>query len=111
IENESAIEFRSMSQESGIDMVYYGSPSPETYMTEQNGGGVALSDFDNDGRCDVFLVNGSHFQRPADKRTDSSRLYRAGSEPFQFDDVTFQSGLQVTGLGMGCAAADYDNDG
>lgn len=110
-EEQSPIRFRSMTQESGIDMVYYGSPSSEKYMTEQNGGGVALSDFDNDGRLDVFLVNGSHFQRPAAQDTESSRLYRARSEPFQFDDVTRRSGLEASGFGMGCAAADYNNDG
>ena len=92
-------------------MVYYGSPSPERYMTEQNGGGVAISDFDNDGRLDVFLVNGSHFQKPARKGLDSNRLYRSESEPFHYGDVTSQSGLESTGFGMGCTAADYNNDG
>jgi hypothetical protein len=109
--NNSPIHFRLMTQQSGIDMVYYGSPSPERYMTEQNGGGVSVSDFDNDGRLDVFLVNGSHFQKPARKRIDSNRLYRSNSEPFQYRDVTFDSGLESAGFGMGCTAADYNNDG
>ena len=109
--NSSPIRFRLMTQQSGIDMVYYGSPSPERYMTEQNGGGVAVSDFDNDGRLDVFLVNGSHFQKPARKRVNSNRLYRSNSEPFQYRDVTFDSGLESAGFGMGCTAADYNNDG
>lgn len=110
-ETESSVRFLSMSNQSGIDMIYYGSPSAETFMTEQNGGGVALADFDYDGRLDVFLVNGSHFHRPADNRTDSSRLYRAGSVAFHFDDVTEHTGLEAVGFGMGCAAADYNNDG
>jgi hypothetical protein len=109
--DDPRIRFRRMEQQSGIDMVYYGSPSPERYMTEQNGGGVAISDFDNDGRLDVFLVNGSHFQKPARKHIESNRLYRAGSEPFQYSDVTFHSGLESAGFGMGCTAADYNNDG
>lgn len=109
--NDSPIRFRLMTQQSGIDMVYYGSPSPERYMTEQNGGGVAISDFDNDGRLDVFLVNGSHFQKPAGKRLESNRLYRSASEPFQYSDVTFHAGLESAGFGMGCTAADYNNDG
>ncbi len=108
---DSPIRFRLMTQQSGIDMIYYGSPSPEKYMTEQNGGGVAIADFDNDGRLDVFLVNGSHFQKPARKSFESNRLYRAGTEPFQYRDVTFPSGLESAGFGMGCTAADYDNDG
>ena len=109
--NDSTIRFRRMTQQSGIDMDYYGSPSPERYMTEQNGGGVAIADFDNDGRLDVFLVNGSHFQKPARKLVESNRLYRSESEPFHYGDVTVHSGLESTGFGMGCTAADYNNDG
>ena len=108
---ESPIRFELMTPRSGIDMVYYGSPSPEKYMTEQNGGGVAISDFDNDGRLDVFLVNGSHFQKPARKGFESNRLYRSNSQPFQYRDVTLDSGLESAGFGMGCTAADYNNDG
>lgn len=108
---ESPIRFALMTAQSGIDMVYYGSPSPERYMTEQNGGGVAISDFDNDGRSDVFLVNGSHFQQPARKRFESNRLYRSKAEPFHYHDVTVDSGLESAGFGMGCSAADFNNDG
>jgi hypothetical protein len=108
---ESPIRFELMTPRSGIDMVYYGSPSPEKYMTEQNGGGVALSDFDNDGWLDVFLVNGSHFQKPARKGFESNRLYRSRPEPFQYRDVTVDSRLESAGFGMGCTAADYNNDG
>ncbi len=80
-------------------------------MTEQNGGGVGVIDFDNDGRCDVFLVNGSNFQKPAEKRAETNRLYRSAMEPFHYDDVTFPSGVTAAGFGMGCTAADYNNDG
>lgn len=109
--NDSGIRFRLMTQQSGVDMVYYGSPSSEKYMTEQNGGGVALADFDNDGRLDVFLVNGSHFQKPAHPPVESNRLYRSESELYHYGDVTLHSGLESTGFGMGCTAADYNNDG
>ncbi|MEZ6129887.1 MAG: CRTAC1 family protein [Planctomycetaceae bacterium] len=108
---DSPIQFRWMTAQSGVELVYYGSPSVEKYMTEQNGGGVALFDFDNDDQLDLFLVNGDHFQRPAQTLTDSNRLYRSQSEGFQFDDVTFHSGIEATGCGMGCAVADFNNDG
>ena len=39
-----------MVKDSGLDFTYYGNPSPQHYMTEQNGGGVAVFDYDRDGR-------------------------------------------------------------
>lgn len=100
--------------EAGIDFTYYGNPSPEHYMTEQNGGGVALLDFDSDGVPDVFLTNGSHFERPADPVIDTHRLYRnrfTAERILTFRDVSQESRLNVTGFGMGVATGDYDNDG
>lgn len=107
----SAIQFKSMAEFSGIDMKYYGSPSAEKYMTEQNGGGVALADFDNDGELDVFLVNGSNFREPAEVVEAESRLYRSTLSDFSFEDVTRSSSLLTMGFGMGCTAGDFDNDG
>jgi hypothetical protein len=97
-------------RESGLDFQYYGSPSDEHYMTEQNGGGVALFDADADGRLDVFLSDGSHFERPAEAVGASQRLYRqAGAGTF--GDVTAAARLTAYGFGQGCAAGDYDSDG
>lgn len=102
--------FEYMTPQTGIDFVYYGSPSREAYMTEQNGGGVALIDFDNDGQLDLFFVNGSTFRQPKTDLTTSNRLYRAVGD-FKYEDVTLSAGLFAHGFGMGCAAGDYDNDG
>ncbi len=107
---ESPIRFAHVTERSGIDFEYYGSPSPQLYMTEQNGGGVALLDYNGDGRLDLFFVNGSHFERPAEKVGASNRLYRALGA-LEYEDVTESAGLAAFGFGMGCAAADYDNDG
>lgn len=97
-------------EESGIDFQYYGNPSDEHDMTEQNGGGVALFDADGDGQLDVFLTNGSHFKHSAKEAGASHRLFRQRTA-WQFDDITQPAGLQAFGFGQGCAAADYDNDG
>ena len=110
-EVESAIRFALMPRaETGIDFEYFGSPSDEHFMTEQNGGGVALFDADGDGRLDLFLANGSHFKKPAEAVGASQRLYRQTTD-WQFEEVTLPAGLQAFGFGQGCAAADYDNDG
>lgn len=101
-------------QNSGLDFVYYGNPSPKHYMTEQNGGGVALFDYDMDGWCDVFMANGSDFTHPADSKGAVHRMSRNVTQaggPIRFENVSQPSRLAVSGFGMGVAAGDFDNDG
>jgi hypothetical protein len=111
--SESGIRFELQpSSATGVSFEYYGSPSDENYMTEQNGGGVALFDADGDGRLDLFLPNGSHFKRPASEvgASASQKLFHQSGD-WQFEDVTELAGLTAFGFGQGCAAADYNNDG
>ena len=110
VSEKPPFHFEWMTPQSGIDFVYYGAPSREKYMTDQNGGGIGLLDYDNDGQLDLFFVNGSHFQQPATELSQSNRLYRA-VENFRYEAVTVPSHLVAHGFGMGCAAGDYDNDG
>ena len=80
--------------------------------------GVALFDYDNDGRLDIFLVNGAPLADPTPKGTIPqktgpeywNRLYHQKSDG-TFEDVTERAGLQGKGYGMGVAVSDYDNDG
>lgn len=110
VPEKPTFHFELMTPQTGIDFVYYGSPSREKYMTDQNGGGVGLLDYDNDGQLDLFFVNGSHFQQPATELSQSNRLYRAVGD-FRYEEVTLPANLVAHGFGMGCAAGDYDNDG
>jgi hypothetical protein len=109
--SEFRLRFESIpSAYSGISFTYFGSPSSEHYMTEQNGGGIAVFDFDGDEVSDLFFVNGSHFLHAAESRNASNRLYRGDGE-FRFRDVTRVAGLEAFNFGHGCAAGDCDNDG
>jgi enediyne biosynthesis protein E4 len=85
------------------------------------GGGVALLDYNNDGRIDIFLVNGGELSpsmpHAASFHRDApsywNRLYRQNADG-GFTDVTRAAGLADAGnhnYGMGVAVADYDNDG
>lgn len=106
--------FIEIAGESGLDFTYYGNPSPQHYMVEQNGGGVALFDFDGDPRLDIFLANGSHFDQPAEKAGKFHQLYRATSlqqDAPKYENVTTVAGLEESGFGMGVACGDYNNDG
>jgi hypothetical protein len=71
---------------------------------EQAGMGLAVGDYDNDGRVDFHITNFSD---------DSNTLYRNDGDA-NFTDITFQSGLGETTipfLGWGTSFLDFDNDG
>jgi enediyne biosynthesis protein E4 len=77
-----------------------------------------LFDYDNDGRLDIFVVNGAPLGDPTPKGTipqktgpmDWNRLFHQKKDG-TFEDVTENAGLQGIGYGMGVAVGDYDNDG
>jgi hypothetical protein len=83
------------------------------YFPQPMCGGVAILDYDGDGRPDVFLTNGADL--PSGKKTDSSyyNLLLRNRGDGTFEDVTRRAGLEGAGLGysFGVAAGDYDNDG
>jgi hypothetical protein len=107
---KSPIVFADLTAESGLDFYYYGSPSDQAYMTEQNGGGVAIFDADGDCIPDVFLANGSNFDSPAQSPDQSCQFY-FGRGSCTFENATVDSGLQYFSHGMGVTAGDFDNDG
>jgi hypothetical protein len=115
----SAPTFTDVTEASGIGFRHENSPTTSKYLIETMGGGVAVFDYDNDGRLDVFFVNGAALAdpMPAGAEPDKSaprftnRLYRNKGDG-TFDDVTARAGLAAArGYGMGAAVGDYDNDG
>jgi hypothetical protein len=74
-------------------------------MPQIMGSGVALLDFDNDGRLDVYLINNGGPSSSA-----RNRLFRQRDDG-TFEDVSVSSGIDVSGHGMGVAVGDFDNDG
>ena len=108
--NVLPIRFTDVTPESGIDFTYYGVPSDEAYMTEQNGGGIAIFDADGDQISDLFLANGSHFQRPAKTLEHSDQLY-LGNSDCSFRNTTEQAFVRQHSFGMGVASGDFNNDG
>ena len=111
-------KFRDVTSELGIEFRYQSSHTPKKYLVETMGPGVALFDFDNDGRLDLFVVNGAPLADPTPpkgipQKTGPqywNRLYHQKADG-KFEDVTEKAGLQGAGYGMGIAVGDYDNDG
>ena len=93
----------------GIAFTHNNGAYGKKYLPETLGAGAAFLDYNNDGRQDILLVNGSAWPERPPARS-FSRLYRNDGAG-RFTDVTRAAGLQVELYGMGAAAADFDNDG
>ena len=99
------------SNKSGIRWVHNNAMSPQRYLPETMGPGVAFVDYDGDGWMDVFLVNSGPCDFFAPSKPVRHALYR-NNRNGTFSDVTAKSGLGGgTSFGMGVAAGDYNNDG
>jgi hypothetical protein len=88
------------------------SGGPEkNYILEVPSGGVAIFDYDGDGRPDIYLVNGSTFDaiRGKEKPPRAALYHNLGN--WRFEDVTDKAGVANERWGMGAAVGDYDNDG
>ena len=110
--------FVDIAQSAGVRFLHQAPHSSRRYLLDTMGSGVALFDYDNDGRLDLFLVNGAPYGDFVPKGTIPhksgpkywDRLYHQRADG-TFEDVTEKAGLQGDLYGMGAAVGDYDNDG
>jgi hypothetical protein len=101
--------FRDITKEAGITFSHQAAPEKK-YIVESMSGGVALFDFDRDGRIDIYFVNSLTVDTAKDPTSARSALYRnLGSG--RFADVTDKAGIAHPGWGMGVCTADVDGDG
>jgi tetratricopeptide (TPR) repeat protein len=80
------------------------------------GWGTSFIDYDNDGRLDLFVVNGSTLQQEDDQRSlvpmESQLFWNRGAD-VGFYDLSPVGGEYFArpSVGRGAAFGDYDNDG
>jgi hypothetical protein len=117
-EPKQAASFVDITTARGIHFRHISPHTTKKYLLETMGSGVALFDYDNDGRLDIFFANGAAITDPMPKgaipRKSASeqfnRLYHQKPDG-TFEDVTEKAGLQGIGYSMGAAVGDFDNDG
>jgi hypothetical protein len=110
--------FADITSASHVDFKHESCHTSRKYLIETMGAGVAMLDYDGDGRQDLFFVNGAALDdpMPKGKAADKSdprywnRLYRNNGDG-TFTDVTEAAGVRGHSYGQGVAVADYDNDG
>jgi len=97
---------------SGLTFVFDNGRTDRRQLPETMSGGVAVLDFDGDGRLDIYAVQGGPFPPQANPTPFGDRLFRNRGDG-RFEDVTASSGLAslAGGYGHGVAVGDYDNDG
>ncbi len=104
--------FVNAAPEAGLTAVLYCGGADKDHIMESVGTGAAFVDFDEDGRLDVFLVNGWALdEEPSRVRLKGRNVLYRNIGGGRFEDVTDRSGVGDEGWGCGVCAADYDNDG
>ncbi|MBT3266261.1 CRTAC1 family protein [Candidatus Poribacteria bacterium] len=96
--------------DSGIRFRHTDGRSGRKYLPETLGSGAAFLDYDSDGDIDLYIVNAADLPGAHSPSPPTNALYRNDGSG-HFDDVTAEAGVGHTGYGVGCAVADYDNDG
>ena len=101
-----------------IDFRHVDGRSGEKYLIETLGSGALFFDYNVDGNLDLYIVNATHILSPNQATESASNhtqppknvLYQNNGDG-TFTDVTQKAGVGDIGYGVGCAAADIDNDG
>ena len=101
-----AVQFVDRAADAGLTQPNV-SGTDQSYIVEGMMGGAAFFDYDRDGDVDLYVTNGSSFAGFAAGEHPANQLYR--NDGGRFAEVAADVG--DTSWSMGCAAADYDNDG
>src|SRR5881628_2235149 len=102
------LEYADLAASAGLEIpIIYGSVGDQKYILESTGTGVAAFDYDNDGRPDLFFVNGTRLDCSASGR---NLLYHNIGNG-HFEEVGRRAGIAATGWGQAVCIGDFDNDG
>src|SRR5436189_4885375 len=96
--------FTDVTEQAGITWQQFGGESPDRFLIETMGGGVAFFDFDNDGLLDILFVNGGETPHGKSPLPLSNALYRNLGNG-KFENVAAKAGVDKPSFyGMGVTA-------
>lgn len=105
------MRFADITLQSGLNFQHVsGAMERMGYLPGLMAGGMSLLDFDNDGMCDVYMLNGHQLPMADAGEQATNQLFRNLSGAV-FNDVSQVSRSASTAFALGVAVADYDNDG
>ena len=108
-ESHTGVQFVDVAAEVGVTTMNVSGDGEQQYVVDAFMGGSAFFDYDRDGDLDLYVLNGSTVEGFSGPDRPRNALYR--NDGAMFSDATAASGLGDARWGMGCAVADYDNDG
>ncbi len=97
--------FEDATDELGLHFTHDAGAAGSYFFPEINGSGAALFDCDQDGRLDIYLLQGA-----GPNSLSRNKLFRQ-KEDGSFEDISAGSGLDVAGYFTGVAIGDVNNDG
>jgi len=104
------VDFHDVAAVSGLTATnVYGGLARKDFILETTGNGVAIFDYDGDGRNDIFLANGTRLQGGAPADSLPQLYHNEGNGRFR--NVAAQAGFKRAGWAQGVCVGDYDNDG
>jgi enediyne biosynthesis protein E4 len=101
--------WKDVTAQTGITFTHHSAPEKK-YIVESMSGGVALFDYDNDGKLDIYLVDSLTVDTARETSASHSALYRNKGDG-TYESVGGKAGVEHAGWAMGVCAADLDSDG
>ena len=104
-----SLVFKDVADNQLLNFIHDHGGTGEKYYVETMGSGVCLFDYDNDGDLDAYFLQGASLPGWDKEIILENKLYR--NDGRKWIDVTEKAGVGDKNYGIGCACADYDNDG